>query len=321
MSILNNLADGPIKLVSTVRAATYTAGHDIPALGELRNRPTPARAAYQQARAHDIAANASVSQPAGGPDRPDRYRRLGRRGSHKDGGTLSDIAHWSREPRTSDGRREDLMSARLSAASGYACRRARNTGSALAACTLIAACVLAGCSSPATGPSSAAPTRPAVSGASAATRVFSSPHYGYTMVLPAGWSGRGAQPWDGPGSRGLAKDSVDVFRGPPYVTAWTFAAPMPPSLTGYATATARAAAQVSCPAAPQIDQQVTISGAVASLIGMTCPSQAGVYMLTAATTHKQTAVVFVFEDTSGVRATRQADRRAFRELLTGVRFR
>jgi hypothetical protein len=32
-------------------------------------------------------------------------------------------------------------------------------------------------------------------------------------------------------------------------------------------------------------------------------------------------VVFVFEDTSGVRAAQQADRVAFRELLTGVRFR
>ena len=190
-----------------------------------------------------------------------------------------------------------------------------------AACALIAACVLAGCSSSAAGPPSAAPTRPAVSGASATARVFSSPHYGYTMTLPAGWSGQGAQPWDWPGSRGLAKDGVDVFRGPPYVTAWTFAAPMPPSLTGYATAIARAAAQVPCPAAPQIDQQVTIGGAVASLIGMTCPSQGGVYMLTVATTHKQTAVVFVFEDTSGVRATQQADRGAFRELLAGVRFR
>ena len=213
------------------------------------------------------------------------------------------------------------MSTHLYAAAGYACRRARNAGPALAACTLIAAGVLAGCSSPATGPPSAAPTRPAVSGASAAARVFSSPHYGYTMALPAGWSGRGAQPWDEPGSRGPAKAGVDVFRGPRYVAASTFAAPMPPSLAGYATAIARAAAQVPCPAAPQIDQPVTIGGAAASLIGMTCPSQGGVYMLTAATTHKQTAVVFVFEDTSGVRAAQQADRVAFLKLLAGVRFR
>ena len=211
---------------------------------------------------------------------------------------------------------------RLFAATGYACRRARNTGSALAACTLIAAGVLAGCSPPATGPSSAPPTRPGVSGASAAVaaRVFSSPHYGYTVALPAGWSAQGAQPRDGPGSRGLGRDGVDVFRGPPYVAAWAFAAPTPPSLTGYATAIARAAAQVPCPAAPQIDQQVTIGGAAASLIGMTCPSQGGVYLLTAATMHKQTAVMFVFEDTSGVRAAQQADRVTFRALLAAVRF-
>jgi hypothetical protein len=215
------------------------------------------------------------------------------------------------------------MSMRLSAATGYAGRRARNAGSALAACTLIAVGVLAGCSSPATGPSSAAPARPAASGVSAAAgaRNFSSPHYGYTMALPAGWSAQGAQPWDGPGSRGRGKDGVDVFRGLPYVTAWAFAASMLPSLAGYATAIARAAAQVPCPAAPQIDQQVTIAGAAASLIGMTCPAQGGVYILTAATTHKQTAVVFVFEDTSGVRAAQHADRVTFRELLTGVRFR
>ena len=210
----------------------------------------------------------------------------------------------------------------LAAATAYTWRRARNTGSALAACTLIAAGVLAGCSSPATGPSSAAPTRPVGSSASAAVaaRVFSSPHHAYTMTLPAGWSAQGAQQWDGPGSRGLGKDGVDIFRRPPYVAAWAFAAPMPPSLTGYATDIARAAAQVPCPAAPQIDQQVTIGGAPGSMIGMTCPSQGGVYMLTAATTHKQTALVFVFEDISGVRAAQQADRAAFRELLTGVRF-
>lgn len=141
------------------------------------------------------------------------------------------------------------------------------------------------------------------------------------MALPAGWSAQGAQPWDGPGSRGPGKDGVYVFRGPPYAAAWAFAAPMPPSLTGYATAIARAAAQVPCPAAPQIGQLVAIGGAAAWLIGMTCPAQGGVYMLTAATTHKQQAVVFVFEDTSGVRAAQQADRVAFRELLTGVRFR
>jgi hypothetical protein len=214
----------------------------------------------------------------------------------------------------------------LFAATWHADRRARNTVAALLACALITVITvgeLAGGSSPATGPSSAGPARSPVPAASAAAaaRVFSSPRNGYTVALPAGWSAEAGQPFAGPGGAGLGKDGVDVFHGPPYRVAWAFAAPIPPSLAGYATATARAAAQLRCPAAPQIDQQVTIGGAAASLIGMTCPSQGGVYMLTAATTHKQTALVFVFDDTSGVRAAQQADRAAFRELLAGVRFR
>ena len=219
-----------------------------------------------------------------------------------------------------------LASTHMSAATGHPDRQARNTVAALVACALITVItvgVLAGGSSPATGPSSAAAARSAVSAASAAAaaRVFSSPHNGYTVALPAGWSAEAGRPFDGPGGAGLGKDGVDVFHGPPYVVAWAFAAPRPPSLAGYATATARAAAQLPCPAVPRIDQQVTIGGAAASLIGMTCPSPGGVFMLTAAATHNQTALVVVFEDSSGVMAAEHADRAAFGELLAGIRFR
>ena len=194
---------------------------------------------------------------------------------------------------------------------------------ACALITVITVGELAGGSSPAPGPPGAVPARSPVSAARAAAagRVFSSPHNGYTMALPAGWSAQAAQPFDGPGSPGPGKGGMDVFHGPPYVTAWAFAAPMPPSLAGYATATARAAAQLPCPAVPQIDQQVAIDGAAASLIGMTCPSQGGAFMLAAAAAHNQTALVLVFEDSSGVRAAEQADRVAFRALLAGIRFR
>jgi hypothetical protein len=176
---------------------------------------------------------------------------------------------------------------------------------ACALITVIAVGELAGGSSPATSPSS----------------VFTSPHNGYAVALPAGWSAVTAQPVDGPGGAGPGKDGVDVFHGPPYVVAWAFTAPRPPSLAGYATATARAAAQLPCPAVPRIDQRVTIGGAAASLIGMTCPSQGGVFMLAAAAAYNQTALVLVFEDSSGVRAAEHADRAAFRELLAGIRFR
>jgi hypothetical protein len=176
---------------------------------------------------------------------------------------------------------------------------------ACALITVIAVGELAGGSSPATSPSS----------------VFNSPHNGYAVALPAGWSAQAAQPFEGPGAAGLGKDGVDVFHGPLYVAAWAFAVPRPPSLAGYAAAAARAAAQLPCPAVPRIDQRVTIGGAAASLIGMNCPSPGGVFMLTAAAAHNQTALVVVFEDSSGVSAAEQADRAAFRQLLAGIRFR
>ena len=229
--------------------------------------------------------------------------------NHLDDGSVVDVLEWP-PGQCDDPRRAPEA---VSTATGHADRRAWKSVSALVACALITVITvgeLAGGRSPV----SAART-------AAAARVFNSPHNGYAVALPAGWSAEAGQPFDGPGGAGLGKDGVDVFHGPPYVVAWAFAAPRPPSLAGYATATARAAAQLPCPAVPQIDQQVTIGGAAALLIGMTCPAQSGVYMLLAAAAHNQTALVFVFEDSSGVRAAEQADRAAFGELLAGIRFR
>ena len=163
--------------------------------------------------------------------------------------------------------------------------QARTTGKAAAVCALAAAAgFLAGCVSSATGPPRALPARAHVSAgdAPAAARVFVSRNHGYTVV-------------------------------------WGFAVPAPASLAAYATATTRAVTQLPCPAVPQIDQHVTIGGAPARLIGMRCPAQGGALMLTAATTHHHTALVFIFEDSSGMMAAGQADSVAFREFLAGIR--
>ena len=228
-----------------------------------------------------------------------------------------------RRPGATGGKGGDLASTHMSAATGHADRQAR-TVAVLVACALITVITvgeLAGGSSPATGPSSAVPARSPVSaaGAAAAARVFTSPRNGYTVALPAGWSAEAGRPFDGPGGAGLGKDGVDVFHGPPYVVAWAFTTSRPPSLAGYATATARAATQLPCPAAPQIDQHVTIGGAPARLIGMRCPAQGGALMLTAVTTHHHTALVFIFEDSSGMMAAGQDDSVAFRVFLAGIR--
>ena len=229
--------------------------------------------------------------------------------NHLDDGSVVDVLEWPLG-QCDDPRRAPEA---VSTATGHADRRAWKSVSALVACALITVITvgeLAGGRSPV----SAART-------AAAARVFNSPHNGYTVALPAGWSAEAGQPFDGPGGAGLGKDGVDVFHGPPYVVAWAFAVPLPASPAAYATAITRTAAQLPCPAAVLTSQAVTIGGVAARLIGMSCPSQGGVFMLTAAATHNQTALVLVFEDSSGVRAAEHADRAVFRALLASIRFR
>jgi hypothetical protein len=147
--------------------------------------------------------------------------------------------------------------------------------------------------------------------------VFSSRLYGYTVALPAGWAADPGQHWSAPGAPG----PVDVFRGRPYVAAWAFAVPWPASPVAYATAITRTAAQLPCPAAPQTSQPAVIGGAPAWVIGIRCPAQGGVLMLTAVTAGGQSALVITFEDPSGISSAERADRAAFAELLAGVRLR
>jgi len=187
-----------------------------------------------------------------------------------------------------------------------------------AAISLTLAGVVAGCSSHAAGPPGASAPRSVAPGASAqAARVFSSRLYGYAVALPAGWAADPGERWDGVGAPG----PVDVFRGRPYVAAWAFAVPRPASPAAYATAITRTAAQLPCPAAPPISQPAVIGGVQAGLIGMRCPAQGGVLMLTAVTTGGQSALVVTFEDPSGISSAERADRAAFSELLAGIRLR
>jgi len=149
----------------------------------------------------------------------------------------------------------------------------------------------------------------------AAARVFSSWLYGYTVALPAGWSAQPGPRWVG------APGPVDIFRGLPYVVAWAFAVPRPASPAGYATAITQTTAQLPCPTALPTSQAVTIGGVPAVLIGMRCPAQGGVLMLTAVTIRGQSTLVITFEDSSGISSAERADRAAFREFLAGIRLR
>ena len=132
------------------------------------------------------------------------------------------------------------------------------TRARIAAISLPLAGVLVGCSSPAApSPGASTPQSHASGlGASPAAHVFRSRLYGYAVALPADWSAQPDQHWGGIGAPG----PVDVFRGQPYVAAWAFAVPRPASPVAYATAITQTAAQLPCPAAPEISQAVTIGG-------------------------------------------------------------
>ncbi len=197
-------------------------------------------------------------------------------------------------------------------------------GAALLA-LLIMAAVLAGCASPVTAGPSTTPAQPQAAAAStpAAARIFTSRHYGYTEAPPAGWhsSGQATQQWNGKGAPGEQDSVVDLFYGPGGVEAWAFAAPTKESLAAYTRATIQAAAAAHpCPAIPQTNLAITISGTPARLLGLQCPPGSGFLVETAVTIHDGTAFVFVSQNPSGVAANHRADRAVFRKYLGGIRF-
>jgi len=205
----------------------------------------------------------------------------------------------------------------------------------IAAISLMLASVLAGCSPlfsdlpstsvspsgvPSASPLSASPTEApefTFPPLPTKTRTFTSPLYGYTAALPAGWSTGPGERWGGTGAPG----PVDVFRGQPNVAIWAFAVARPASPAAYATAVTKAAAQLPCPAAPSPSHAVTIGGVPAGLISMRCPARGGVLMLTAFTLRGPSILVVTFEDGSGFAGTEGVDRAAFSAFLSGIRLR
>jgi hypothetical protein len=203
-------------------------------------------------------------------------------------------------------------------------RLARGIGETpVRAVLVILIALLAGCSSSATTSTKATSTQSASAAAStpAAAHTFTSRHYGYAGALPAGWSSdvQATQQWNGQGAPGDDDSVVDLFSGPGGVEAWAMAAPTKQSLQAYTTATTRASAAAHpCPATPQTDQAITISGEPARLLNMQCPAGSGFLVEIATTIHDGTAYVFTSQNPTGS-GNQSADRAAFRNFLAGVR--
>ena len=100
------------------------------------------------------------------------------------------------------------------------------------------------------------------------------------------------------------------------------AAPTKENLAAYTRTTTQAgAAAHPCPATPQTNQAITISGAPAQLLSMQCPPGSGFLVELTITIHDGTAFVFSSQNPSGTAPTDQpADRAAFRKFLADIRF-
>ena len=239
--------------------------------------------------------------------------------------TIAEMNYATRRVAELQGPLDSRGPAQMTPQMGHGQRRPVREGPALLV-LLITAAVLAGCASPATTSASsafAAHSQASVASTSAAARVFTSRHYGYTEALPAGWlpGAQATQQWNGKGAPGSEDNVVDLFYGPGGVQAWALAAPTKEGLAAYARATIRAAAAAHpCPAVPQTDQAITIGGAPARLLSMQCPAGSGFLVETAVTIHAGTALVFASQNPSGAGANHRADRTAFRNFLGGIRF-
>ena len=154
------------------------------------------------------------------------------------------------------------------------------------------------------------------------SRVVTSPEYGYTEALPPGWrlARPATRPWDGRGGPGYDRPVVDLFAGPHGLAAWTIAAPTNQSLAAFTGATIRASRAAHPCSPPQTSQAITIGGAPARLLGMTCPAGSGFLVEIAVTVHHGTGFVFPSQHQPGTPVHYSADRAAFRNFLAGIRF-
>jgi hypothetical protein len=180
---------------------------------------------------------------------------------------------------------------------------------------------------PVVGPGGSAPTptvvpSPTVSPSATASpsgpTVFTSPLYGYTVTVPAGWTSAPAiVRWDGRKQPGPDAES-DKFGGPESLSAWAFAGPFSGDLAAFVAdrvvATARDHSD-TCPVAePEINEPLQIGGQSWVFLGWNC----GALINYAGTVRAGVAYEFVFRDPAVKAATDPVDRALFLSILGSV---
>jgi hypothetical protein len=163
---------------------------------------------------------------------------------------------------------------------------------------------------------------PVVSASAAASpsgpTVFTSPLYGYTATIPAGWfTAPALLRWDGTKSPGPDAEA-DKFAGPEQISAWAIGGPFSGDLAAFVTNRIAANARDhsdTCPVAePEINEPLQIGGQPWVLLGWNC----GAVINQALTLRNGVAYVFTFRDLGVRAATDPVDRALFLSILDSV---
>ena len=179
-------------------------------------------------------------------------------------------------------------------------------------------------SAPASQPPSAADATAVVTtspSAASTPLTYTSQLYGYSIVLPAGWSvGAARIRWDGASAPGNAFSSVDRFVSPATVSAFGYAGPVTTDLDRFAKDTIAWTVRDhgdTCPAAaPEATEPIQFGGEDGMLLSWNC----GILINQALLVRDGTGFVFVMRDPAVQAATDATDRALLEGLLDSVTF-
>ena len=148
---------------------------------------------------------------------------------------------------------------------------------------------------------------------------FTSPFYGYTVRLPAGWSATPAtKAWDGKGAPGSEDPVVDKFQGPGLKTVHVFAAPISLDLAAYRDDVIARNAQLhgECPPQPDSLKSTSVGSDPATFIAWNC----GILINFVVGLHGDQGFQFLFRDPDLQQASDATDRSTFESILDTVSF-
>ena len=155
---------------------------------------------------------------------------------------------------------------------------------------------------------------------SSSPTAFTSPMYGYSLTVPAGWSTIAAMlAWDGTGMPGHDQAEADQFVGPGSASSWFVGAPTKNDLARQVKEVIDGTAKDhgdTCPPLPSAQDAITIGGEPATLLSYDC----GILINNAVAVHGGKAYVFGFRDEAVHASTDPTDRKTFIDLLKTVQF-